>query len=304
MRSTLTILLSVILGVVGGILISAPLKGRTGEKFVAPFSRANLARLSSRELEQLAYDVLSTLSSEGKLSAPQQTDPTDSANNSHQVRLGIKNARRLLPLAKKMTIESLRDLTRDPQLAKETKLIRSVHTIVLDPQLANFSEVREEDLSVIRIGSDYAACLTSDDEAMLLLGHELTHVAARAGGLEHYIDEVSKTARRSAEVDPSEARKEELACDFTGAEVLKRFVFARPTSESSSDRLSRVFGYELPAQRLQRAWEDFCSTYDGDPGDKEHLSQSQTVRALLVLDPEFQALIHPDTLPEDICRAP
>jgi hypothetical protein len=303
-RRALTILLSVILGLVGGILISAPFKGRTVERFSdGRVSRPNLARLSSPELEQLAYDVLSTLSNQGTLATPQPiaTAP-DSQDSSRQIRLGIKNARRLLPIARELTIESLRDLTKNPNLSKEAKLIRSVRVIVLDSQLADFSEVRDDDLSVIRIGKDYATCLTSDDEAMLLLGHELTHVAARAGRLSKYIDAVNETALRSAQVSTSEPQKEELACDFAGAEVLKRFISARPTSESSTDRLSRVFGYELPAERLKRAWGDFCASYDGDPGDKEHLSQSQTVRSLLALDPEFKALIHQDALPENLCR--
>jgi hypothetical protein len=219
----------------------------------------------------------------------------------------MKNVRRLLPLARRLTLEALReadvgDPLKKSGLSREKRLINAVHKVVLDPSLGDMGEVREERLSEIRVGPVYALNLTSDDEAILLLGHELTHVAARGGRLNQFIKNVTETARLSASVDTAEEQREDLACELTGAETLKRFIALYPTEESAAVRFARAIGYESSAVRLARAWGDFCDSYNGDARDGEHLSETQTIRALFGLDPELKALLPEDSNSSLFCR--
>ena len=181
-------------------------------------------------------------------------------------------------------------------------MIASVNQVLLDRTMGNSAEVRDDSLSIIWIGPEYAIDLVSDDEALLLLSHELTHVAARAGRLNRFIDSVTTLAQESAGVEVKHRQKEELACDFTAAEVLKRFIANNPTSEPSSTRFSLAFGYETRSERLSRAWADFCASYRGDARDNDHLSQDHTLRSLIVLDQDLKAFVPDDALASRFCR--
>ncbi|MFL6228112.1 MAG: hypothetical protein ACJ741_04975 [Pyrinomonadaceae bacterium] len=268
----------------------------------------DIARLSPAELETLALDVLTKLNEQGGGAAHRGVGGAKSSwgrlgnDDPQQIHLGMENVRRLLPLAKKLTLETLRHSRSVSKMDGIRRSVAAVRRIVLDPRLGGAAEVREEDLSIIHIGPDYAAYLTSDDEAMLLLGHELTHVSARTGGLTHLIENVGARARRSTNLKLDDIQREELACDFTGAEVLKRYIALHPTDQTSAERFSRAFGYEPPTERLARAWQDFCASYNGDAPDKDHLSQDQTLRALPGLDHELNALIPDDATSARLCR--
>jgi hypothetical protein len=296
-------------GILTGLLASAPLNRQASAPsasapHLTPF---DMARLSPAELETLALDALATLNEKrgplagGELGA-EKSSWNQPAGELRQVHLGIKNARRLLPLAKRLTLESLGEQLKTSGLSREKRLIAFVHRIVLDPRLGDRAEVWEGNLSKIYIGSEYAASLISDDEAMLLLGHELTHVAVRSGRLNQFIEHVAEVAWSSVKDKPDGERKEELACDFIGAEVLKRFIALYPTEKREAERFSRAFGFEPPAERLAHAWQDFCASYNGAPPDEEHLSQDQTMRALRGLDPELKTLIPDDAISTQFCR--
>lgn len=270
-------------------------------------ARPDIARLSPAELETLALDALAALSEKrarAGIDGPgADGHPWDeSGENLRRIRLGLKNLRRLLPLAKSLTLQVLGERLMTSRLLRERRLIASVRQIVFDPGMGNAAGVVEEDLSVIRVGPDYAVYLTSDDDAMLLLGHELTHVAARAGRLKPFIQSVSELARQSADLTLDGEQREELACDFTGAEVLKRYIALHPTGERSAERFSRPFGYQPTAERLANAWKEFCASYNGDPLDEVHLSWYQTMRVLPGLDPELKSLIPDDATAAQPCR--
>ena len=293
--------------ILSGLLIIAPLKAGPDESVDrnATLKPANLADMPEAELERLAADVLSTLSKKSKLIDAEATGTTESISRqpgSSQMLLGLKNARRLLPLAKQLTLEFLHERVKTSALTKEARLIAAVNHLVIDHGLGDSAEVREGDLSKIWIGPDYATYLVSDDEAVLLLSHELTHVAVRAGRLNKFIDSVTTTARLSANLELNHEQNEELACDFSAAEVLKRFIATHPTNELSSKRFSLAFGYETPAKRLTRAWSDFCASYRGDSRDDQHLGQDETIRALIVLDQDLTAFVPDDALPSRFCQ--
>lgn len=303
------ILPGLVAGLLAGLLLTAPLNRQAS----APGSNApastplNIARLSPAELETLAFDVLSTLRDKRGLagdsaSVAAQGSWNEPAYDPRQIHSGMRNVRRLLPLAKKLTLESLRASVKTAGLLREEQLIASVNRIVLDRRLGNAAEVWEENLSIIHIGQEYAASLASDDDCMLLLGHELTHVAARAGRLNQFIEDVTETARLHASIEPDDKQREELACDFIGAETLKRFITLHPNEEANAVRFARAIGYDSPAERLARAWQDFCTSYNGDPGDEEHLSQYQTIRVLVEFDPELKTLLPDEAISIRLCR--
>lgn len=296
-------------GILIGLLLAIPLSRQASvPSDLKPASTLlDIASLSPAELETLALDVLTELHEKKGPASRKEPGAVKSLwsqpqINLRQIHLGMKNLKRLLPLAKKLTLESLGEMLKTTRLSRETRLIAAVHQLVLNPSMGDAAAVWEEDLSVIHVGPDYAAYVTSDDEAMLLLGHELTHVAVRTGRLNHFIENVNQGARTTANLELSEDQKEELACDFTGAEVLKRYIALYPTEEQNAQRFARAFGYEPSSERLAHAWQDFCTSYNGGPPDKEHLSQDQTLRALLGLDPELKAMIPEDAISMKLCR--
>src|SRR6185369_14646052 len=109
----------------------------------------------------------------------------------------------------------------------------------------------------------------------------------RHGYLRNLIDNLTRTAIAAGNLKITTDQKEDLACDFIGAEVLKRFIRLRPADLSMKERLSRALGIETPAERLGRSLEDFCASYNDDLSDKEHLGVAQTLNALLANDPEL-----------------
>jgi hypothetical protein len=298
------VVLVLVFGLLTQRLTRMPLSPRTtaGPKPVASQSRPDLSALSDDELSQLATEVLLALKEKrthaDTASSLNQIELANEAPDPEKARSGIENARRLLPLARQLTVGWLSEHLK---VKREARMIDSVRSVFLDWSLGASAEVRERNLKQIRIGPNYATLLTSDDEAVFLLGHELTHVAARTGRLKNLINSTTETVSAATRIQLNDEQKEELTCDFTGAEILKRFVAGNPTNESEAVRLSRTVGYEPPAQRLTRAWTDFCSSYNGDVGDHEHLSADQTVRSLVVLDPDLKALIPLDTNPTRLC---
>lgn len=260
----------------------------------------DIDKLTTAEIGKLTLADLALL--HGIRKSPEavaaRKDP-DKAAEHQQTRLGLENLRRLLPLARQLTVESLRNAQQEQhlstaELVREEKLIARVNQIVLDPKLVNTAEVIEGHLSEIRISSDYAIQQVSDDEAIFLLGHELTHVAARSGGLKQLVENLRQTSEHVANVKPDEDQKEDLVCDFIAAQALKRFVQLNPTNESLGVRLARVIGYGSQSERLAQAWADFCNSYGGAPADEDHLSQSQTIQALVALDSELKVLVPQD----------
>ena len=311
-----SILPGLIAGLITALLITVPVNRQVsapGDSNLT-LKPSELERLSPAELEALALETLSTLREKRGFAAGHEPDTAkvfweQTTNSRQQMHLGIENARRLLPLAKRLTLESLREAQigerlKTSGLSREERLINGVKKIVLAPGLGDSAEIWDDRLTEIRVGHDYALNLISDDEAMLLLSHELTHVAARGGRLKQLIENVAETTRLSTNIEPTVEQKEDLVCEFIGAQALKRFIALEPTGVRDAERFSRVFGYESPSERLARAWEDFCASYNYDPGDGDHLSQNQTIRALVGLDPELKALVPNDPVFPPLCYEP
>jgi len=209
------------------------------------------------------------------------------ANSSHmpdpRAERGIKNVEKLLPLARRLTLESLHALAADydikpSEMKVAARHIDGVQTVVLDESLGDRAEVDDARLTEIHVGPDYARDLTTDEETMLLLGHELTHIAASGDNLDAFVEQVAHKAESASGVHPTESQKEDLACDFIGEQTVKRLVqSSAPNEEIAARRIARVFDEDSD---------------ESDEGDEEHLSQSATLKALFSLDTELRALLH------------
>lgn len=193
--------------------------------------------------------------------------------------LGVEHAASLLPVARRLMLESLRELAArrvgGEALARAEQRVNAVEAVRLDEGLGDMAEVYDEEPTVVRVGPDYARALGDDDESVLLLGHELTHAAAVGGGLDDLFKEIAGEAARRASVSPTEEQREDLVCDLVGAETLKRYARLRPGGETAARRVARIFGAHGG------------DTGDETDGDEEHLSSSETWRALVVIDPEL-----------------
>ena len=305
-RRPAAVILGWVLGVLTGLLLAVPLYWQTGAspELVPPHAQADDDALPRAETGSHAF--LQTLPA---LCESESTAGDDGFNRFEnesvvvwqQARSGIKNAARLLPLARRLTLRALRQASasgpvNSGTLAAAKRRISAVNRIMLDAQLGNSGAVWDERPREIRIGPVYAMNLTSDDETLLLLAHELTHVALWSGRLDGLVNRLADKARFTTGVAVTADQREDLACDFVAALAVKRFVELNPTAESKALRLSRVLGYESRDDRLLFAWDDFCASYRdyGDPGDEEHLSQANNLRALRGLDPELRTLVPGD----------
>lgn len=193
---------------------------------------------------------------------------------------GVDHAAELLPVARRLMLESLRELAAarrvdGESLARAERRVNAVESVRLDTSLGDMAELYDEEPTVIRVGPDYARVLGDDDESVLLLGHELTHAAAIDGELDALFDKVADEAARRAAVSATGDQREDLVCDLVGAETLKRFARLRPDTDSAARRVARIFG----------AHGD--DSGDATDGDEEHLSSSETWRAITSLDPEL-----------------
>jgi hypothetical protein len=313
-RRTIGLLPALAVGAVIGGLISSHLHISAGAPLIAkpPTACSGLDQISRTDLETVTLETISALRRrQNRQSAyGRMTEGGDAARTPEsrvRAAAGLENMRRLLPLAQRLTIESIRSARSTRGItpltfSREIGLVNSIHNIVLDETLPNVAEVRDDKPSTIFVGFDYALDLVSDDEAVFLLGHELTHVAAWGDRLDSLIDRVSQQARLSADVQASIDQDEDLTCDLIGAEALKRFIKIEPTAEPEGLRLARVLGYGTDSERLIVALGDFCASFNGERSDDEHLSSAETVRALVGLEPEFKASIPDYSIAPAFCR--
>jgi len=200
--------------------------------------------------------------------------------------LGIKRAERLLPLAKKLVIDSLRELPADlnasaDEVVRAEHFVNNINSVVLDMDLDDAAEFEDDEPATVRIGPGYALFLETDEETIMLLGHELTHAAEQERNLNEFVRTVTAKVESDAGVYPGHAQRHDLTCDFIGEQVLKRFIKQNPSKESSALRFSHALDYN-------------CDD-DQDDSDDEHLSQDDTLKALLSLDPELNRLILGET---------
>lgn len=152
---------------------------------------------------------------------------------------GVERAARLLPIARRLTTEVLADVAGRygggaERLRRACARVEAVTDVRLNEELGELAEFDEAEPTQISVGADYARDLESDDEAVVLLAHELTHAAAADGDLDGLVEAVAAEAGQRAGVAVAAEQQEDLLCEYVGAQTLKRFAKLYPDRILSS----------------------------------------------------------------------
>lgn len=201
--------------------------------------------------------------------------------HSPEAKAGAERAQRLLPAAKNLTLNALRQLAVEYGLDKSPKFearmkqatarVNSVKRVRPDMESRDNASVFLSKPHVITFGTIFLAGLRSDEGMISVLAHELMHIAdGDNDSLRPLVNAVGNKASDLTGLDIHGQRSEEVTCDLVGAMSARAYVASTP-------------GYESITRRLARAVQHNC--VDVDEGDEDHLSPRQTIRALLVLNP-------------------
>jgi hypothetical protein len=186
----------------------------------------------------------------------------------------MRNVNRLLAVAKLLAIEALQSTGSRyglPATSIEAagRRIASANRALLDHRLGDSAMVDDRFPSEIRFGPACAEQMVCDDDAVFVLAHELIHTGNAGGDLKPLAGCIARDARSLACVRATRGQEEDLACDYIAEVVLRNFVAMRPSAKSAEERL--------------------CLTLaGGNAGDRSHLSDALTLRALIGLDPNLR----------------
>lgn len=194
---------------------------------------------------------------------------------------GAERAQRMLPVAKKLVIRSLRQLAVEYRFQKSPRFQRRINQAVIrvravtrvrpDMESRDNASVYLSKPRVITFGTIFLAGLRSDEGMISVLAHELMHIAdGDNDSLRPLVRAVGKRASELTGLDIRGQRGEEITCDLVGAMAARMYVGDTP-------------GYESVARRIARSIQHNC--VDLDEGDEDHLSPRNTIRALLALNP-------------------
>jgi hypothetical protein len=200
------------------------------------------------------------------------------ALNDKRVGAGIERARRLLPTAKKLVPAALGRLAaanglEAGLLGQIASRVQGVTTIKAEVEKRDNAAVRTNDPHSIIFGTIFLAGLRSDEAMLAVLAHELTHVA---DGPEHALwplyDRVGAQAEAAGGMSIPAAAAKELTCELVGIHVVRAYVGKGGGKKSLRRRLARAVGKDCVQENL---------------ADATHLSPRETMRMLLMLDPEL-----------------
>lgn len=201
--------------------------------------------------------------------------------DSPEAQSGASQAQRLLPVAKTLVVNSLRQLVAEYNFNKSTSFARRVEQAILrvqavrrirpDMEARDNASVFLSRPHTITFGTIFLAGLPSDEGMVSVLSHELMHIAdGDADSLRPMVVSIAGKASRLTGLDIRGQRGEELTCDLVGVMAVSAYVADSPD-------------YESIARRLSRSIEHNC--VELDEGDEDHLSPRSTIRALLALNP-------------------
>lgn len=196
----------------------------------------------------------------------------------HETIAGARRAERLLPTARELTINALRQLAEQYGLApyrlrEATARIKGVKNIEPDMELRDNAAVVLSDPHTISFGTIFLAGLKSDEGMVSVLSHELVHIAdGRTDSLRPLFRLIGRRAAALTGLSIHGHRPEELTCDLVGAMAASALVARTPSTDSL-------------ARRLARSVEHNC--VEEDDTDEDHLSPRNTMRAVFALNPEL-----------------
>jgi hypothetical protein len=194
---------------------------------------------------------------------------------------GAQRAQRLLPLAQRLVVASLRQLSRDYNLngtrgydlkiQRAIARVEAVRDVRPDVDSRDNASVLMRNPRTIIFGTIFLAGLPSDEGVISVLSHELVHIAdGSQDNLKLLFRAVGNRASVFTGLKIRDQRAEELTCDLLGTLATRSYVAAKPS-------------YEALPQRISRSLEHNC--VDTDEGDEDHLSPRDTIRAILFLRP-------------------
>lgn len=203
--------------------------------------------------------------------------------HSPEARAGAERAQKLLPIAKELVIDSLRQLTTDYDFDKSPKFkarlrhaiarVNSVKRVRPDMDSRDNASVYLSRPHVITFGTIFLAGLRSEEGMISVLAHELMHIAdGDNDSLRALVVAVGNKASDLTGLDVHGQRGEEVTCDLIGAMAARAYIVNTP-------------GYESVARRLARSIQHNC--VELDEGDEDHLSPRNTIRVLLALNPDL-----------------
>jgi hypothetical protein len=194
---------------------------------------------------------------------------------------GAERAQRLLPVAKRLVIQSIRQLAtrygfaprHSRRLQQAIVRVQSVRRVKPDMESRDNASVLLRAPHTITFGTIFLVGLPSDEAMISVLAHELTHIAdGEQDSLQVLFRAVGRRASTLTALQVRGQRAEELACDLIGAMAARTYVADMPSYEQLSRRIARSVAHNC---------------VDEDEGDEDHLSPRNTIRALLALDPTF-----------------
>jgi hypothetical protein len=200
---------------------------------------------------------------------------------SPEARAGAERAQRLLPVAKELVINSLKQLSTDYgfqhsrnfniRLRRAIARVDSVKRVRPDMDSRDNASVFLSRPHVITFGTIFLAGLRSDEGMISVLAHELMHIAdGDNDSLRALVGAVGNRASDLTGLDIHGQRGEEVTCDLIGAMAVRAYIVSTPD-------------YESIRKRLARSVQHNC--VELDEGDEDHLSPRNTIRALLALNP-------------------
>ena len=199
-----------------------------------------------------------------------------------EVVAGAERALRLLPLAKKYAVASLRGLATEYgvpawRVNAAAARIQAVTHIEPDMDLRDNAIVYSDDAHTIYFGTIFLVGLPSEEGMISVLAHELTHLGDGPRDLLHPLfDLVGRRASALTGLEITGRRPEELTCDVVGARSVRSYIERAPSSDTV-------------ARRLARGVEHNCVTEDET--DEYHLSPRSTLRAVFAINPALARAI-------------
>jgi hypothetical protein len=241
----------------------------------------------SPETKALVDNAIGIVCTQAKLD-PQSSIPIDDMQarpslplQSPEAQAGADRAQRLLPVAKTLMINALRQLVTEYDLDKSPRFdtrvrqamarVNAVKRVRPDMESRDNASVFLSKPHMITFGTIFLAGLRSDEGMISVLAHELMHIAdGDNDSLRLLVSAVGGKASDLTGLDIHGQRGEEITCDLVGAMAARAYVANTP-------------GYESIARRLARSIQHNC--VEQDEGDDDHLSPRNTIRALLALNP-------------------
>jgi hypothetical protein len=199
---------------------------------------------------------------------------------SPEAKAGAERANRLLPVAKELVINSLRQLTTEYgfqnnrnfniRLSQAIARVNTVKRVRPDMDSRDNASVFLSRPHVITFGTIFLAGLRSDEGMISVLAHELMHIAdGDNDSLRALVSAVGNKASDLTALEIHGQRAEEVTCDLIGAMAVRAYIVNTPDYESIARRLARSIQHNCVEQ---------------DEGDEDHLSPRNTIRALLALN--------------------